>query len=278
MDDITTNRVTISGGATVFLEELTRAFRAARCTASLRMWSCGGAAVPPETIYAADEQGIPSFRIYGMTELPTVTLANGRYPLEKRAETDGPVAPGVEVQVVDEHKRGVAPGIEGELLVRGPERMLGYVDHGANEESLLPGGWFRTGDLGTMDVDGYLIVTGRVKDIINRGGEKISAQEIENILTAHPAVAQTAVVAAPHERFGEVPAAFVVTRSGGDEPRAHELTQFLRARGLPKQKCPEQWFFVDALPMTTSGKVMKDQLLSRLSGVGQPIATKRGRG
>ncbi|MCW2690527.1 MAG: coA-dependent ligase [Mycobacterium sp.] len=260
VQDMTRRRVTYTAGATVFLQELTDAARSAALRLPLRMFACGGASVPRAIMERSEEQGIPAARVYGMTELPTVTVMNRAYPFDMRAETDGAVAPGVEVQVVDDQSQPLPTGSAGELLVRGPERMLGYLDAAANRSALDGAGWFRTGDVGVLDDAGFVTITGRLKDVINRGGEKFSARDIEDVLAAHPAVRQAAVVAGPDARFGEVPVAFVVL-DGATYPSAEELAGHLRATGVARQKTPVAWHFVDFLPMTPSGKVKKFELV-----------------
>ena len=152
-------------------------------------------------------------------------------------------------------------GVEGELHVRGPERMLGYLDAEDNRAALDQEGWFRTGDVGVLDDAGFVTITGRLKDIINRGGEKFSARDIEDLLVAHPAVRQAAIVAGPDARFGEVPVAFVVLDADAHLSTG-ELAIHLHGAGLARQKTPVAWHFVDALPMTPSGKVKKFELLA----------------
>ncbi|MDT5096094.1 MAG: cyclohexanecarboxylate-CoA ligase [Mycobacterium sp.] len=257
--DMTRHRVTYSAGATVFLQELTDAARDARVQLPLRMFACGGASVPRAVMERSEEQGIPAARVYGMTELPTVTVMNRADPFDLRATTDGAVAPGVEVQVLDDDCEPLPTGFAGELAVRGPERMLGYLDPEANKAALDDAGWFRTGDVGILDGNGFLTITGRIKDVINRGGEKFSARDIEDLLAAHPAVRQAAVVPGPDARFGEIPVAFVVLHDGG-HASVGELAAHLRTVGLARQKTPTAWHFVDSLPMTPSGKVKKFEL------------------
>jgi acyl-CoA synthetase len=257
--DIMRHRVTYSAGATVFLQELTDAARAAGVHLPLRNFACGGAAVPRAVMECSEEQGIPASRVYGMTELPTVTVMNRAYPFDLRAETDGAIAPGVQVRVVGTDAEPLAPGCAGELLVRGPEQMLGYLDPAANRAALDDAGWFSTGDVGVVDGAGFVTITGRLKDVINRGGEKFSARDIENLLITHPAVRNAAVVPGPDARFGEVPVAFVVF-DGGGQASVGELTGHLQAMGLARQKTPVAWHFVNSLPMTPSGKVKKFEL------------------
>ena len=259
--DIIRHRVTYSAGATVFLQELTEAAQTAGVHLPLRNFACGGAVVPREVMERSEERGIPASRVYGMTELPTVTVMNRAHPFDLRAETDGAVAPGVEVRAVGADGESLAPGCAGELLVRGPEQMLGYLDPVANRAALDDAGWFSTGDVGTVDGAGFVTITGRLKDVINRGGEKFSARDIEDLLITHPAVRHAAVVPAPDTRFGEVPVAFVVCSSPG-QAAAGDLVQHLHATGLARQKTPVAWHFVDALPMTPSGKVKKFELVA----------------
>ncbi|MDT5039205.1 MAG: cyclohexanecarboxylate-CoA ligase [Actinoplanes sp.] len=261
VQDIMAHQVTYSAGATVFLQELTDAASDARIRLPLRMFACGGASVPRAVMERSEEQGIPAARVYGMTELPTVTVMNRADPFDRRATTDGAVAPGVEVRVVDDESRSLTTGCEGELLVRGPERMLGYVDPEANRAALDDAGWFRTGDIGVVDGAGFVTITGRLKDVINRGGEKFSARDIEDLLAAHPSVRQAAVVAGADARFGEVPVAFVVL-GDNENASAGELADFLHTAGLARQKTPVAWHVVDALPMTPSGKVKKFELVA----------------
>jgi acyl-CoA synthetase len=253
------HRVTYSAGATVFLQELTEAARAAGVHLPLRNFACGGATVPRAVMERSEEQGIPASRVYGMTELPTVTVMNRAHPFDLRAETDGAIAPGVQVRVVGADGEPLVPGSPGELLVRGPEQMLGYLDAAANRAALDEVGWFSTGDVGIVDGAGFVTITGRVKDVINRGGEKFSARDIEDLLLTHPAVRHAAVVPGPDARFGEVPVAFVVFDQLG-QASVEDLSGHLHASGLARQKTPVAWHFVDALPMTPSGKVKKFEL------------------
>jgi acyl-CoA synthetase (AMP-forming)/AMP-acid ligase II len=257
--DIMRHRVTYTAGATVFLQELTDAARAAGVHLPLRNFACGGAAVPRAVMECSEEQGIPASRVYGMTELPTVTVMNRAYPFDLRAETDGAIAPGVQVRVVGTGGEPLAAGCAGELVVRGPEQMMGYLDPAANRAALDGAGWFSTGDVGVVDGAGFVTITGRLKDVINRGGEKFSARDIEDLLISHPAVRHAAVVPGPDARFGEVPVAFVVFDQPG-QASADELARHLHATGLARQKTPVAWHFVDALPMTPSGKVKKFEL------------------
>ena len=150
-------------------------------------------------------------------------------------------------------------GRDGEILTRGPELFAGYTDPALNAAAFLPGGWFRTGDVGRVDADGYLTVTDRLKDIIIRGGENISAKEVEDLLVTHPAVADVAVIPVPDPALGERVCAVVVARPGHtfDVEQARE---HFAAAGAARQKTPEVVVLVDELPRTPSGKVRKDVL------------------
>ena len=266
IDDVARYGVTVSSGASVFIYELLAAL-AARGQERLDLRSgypCGGSTIPTALAEAADDVGMQPMRSWGMTECPVVTASSRFDPRELRCGSDGRVVPGCEVRVLDPDGSELAPGGIGELLVRGPQRALGYLNPVHTEESFDAEGWFRTGDLGYLDEAGVLTMTGRVKEIINRGGEKISGREIEDALTRHPLVADAAVVPAPHPRLGEQPAAFVLTR-GEVPPTTEELAAFLRADGLAAQKIPRVWRFVDELPRTASGKVKKYVLQASLS-------------
>lgn len=252
--EIDAHGVTISAGATVFLRELAEA-AAGRAPLSLREYACGGAAVPIEVMNAAEAVGIRAHRCYGMTENSSVTLASSLEPYERRARTDGRLAEGVEAFTIDSAGNRLPPGEVGEIVVRGPERMLGYVDAAQSAAALDAEGWFRTGDLGSFDAGGYLTVLGRLKDIINRGGEKFATADIEALILDAPGVAGAAVIPAPDARFGEVPAAFVVGSA-----TTESLVRHLLDAGIAKQKIPVHWRFVDSLPSTPSGKVKKHEL------------------
>ena len=161
--------------------------------------------------------------------------------------------------------RVASPGEEGELRLRGPQCFLGYVDASLDAAAFDDDGWFRSGDLGTIDADGNVTVTGRIKDIIIRNAENISALEIEDALYQHPAVADVAVVAAPDHRTGERVCAFVVAAPDADPPTIASLAQHCRGLGLAVQKCPEQLELVDALPRNSYGKVLKQELRARVA-------------
>jgi acyl-CoA synthetase (AMP-forming)/AMP-acid ligase II len=165
---------------------------------------------------------------------------------------------GLAVRVVDPQDRDVEPGQEGELIVRGPNVMIGYHRKPAETSAALRDGWYRTGDLARYDLNGYLTITGRLKEIIIRGGQNISPVEVEEVVASHPAVADCAVVGIPHEFLGEVPVAFVVARQG-QTPDAAELREHARS-SLSAYKVPHAIHVVGEIPRTGSGKAMRFKL------------------
>jgi acyl-CoA synthetase (AMP-forming)/AMP-acid ligase II len=225
----------------------------------------GAANVSPSLIERADAVGIRAYRCYGSSEHPTISSGEPDDSLDKRATTDGRVTAGNEWRLVDDDDRDVPTGVDGEIVVRGPEQFLGYLDPALNDGLYLEDGWLRTGDVGRVDADGFLTITDRKKDIIIRGGENIASKEVEDVMLTHPAVADVAAVGVPDERYGERVCAFVVLRTG------HSLTlpdvrQHFSEAGLARQKTPERLEIVDALPRTAAGKIQKFALRDRLSG------------
>ena len=251
--------VTSCGGAPVQLSGLLDQHASGAALGTLREFLTGAAPVPPSLIRRADAAGITAFRSYGSSEHPTVTAGIIADLLDLRAGTDGRLLAGNQVRIVDAAGRDVRDGQDGEILTRGPELFTGYTDPALNAAAFLPGGWFRTGDAGRIDAGGYLTVTDRLKDIIIRGGENISAKEVEDLLITHPAVADVAVIPVPDPALSERVCAVVVTRSGSafdvEAARAH-----FAAAGVARQKTPEVVVLVDELPRTPSGKVRKDVL------------------
>lgn len=261
VDLIERTHATYMAGATPFLRELLQSYASSGFDgSSLKQYCCGGAAVPPALIRQADELGVAAYRAWGMTEVPTSTLPNELDPLDARAETDGRLAPGVELRVLDDDGNEVGPGEVGALQLRAPEMFRGYVREHLNEKAFSPGGWFDTGDVGSLGSDGYVRISGRTKEIINRGGEKFSAREIEELVAQHPSVEAVAVVALPGGRLGEQIGAVVVSRTA--DLTLDELGRVVSAQGVAKQKRPEQLVVVDAIPATSTGKVDTRAVLS----------------
>jgi acyl-CoA synthetase (AMP-forming)/AMP-acid ligase II len=230
---------------------------------SLREYGVGGAGVPPKVVERAHQHGIAAFRAYGSSEHPTISGGSASDALDKRTHTDGRLLTGVEVRIVDDTLRDLPPGEQGEVLSRGPELFVGYRDPPLNDGVFLPGGWFRTGDVGTLDSEGYLIITDRRKDIIIRGGENLSSKEIEDVLAEHDEVADVAVVAAPDPVYGERVCAFVVLRPEATLSLADVRAHFSTA-GIARHKTPERLEIVDSLPRTATGKARKAELRQRL--------------
>jgi non-ribosomal peptide synthetase component E (peptide arylation enzyme) len=231
-------------------------------TSSLKLFGVGGANVQPALIADAHDKGWWSFRSYGCTEHPSITMGTLDDPLEKRAFTDGRPMLDIEIKIVDDDGND-AP--EGEILSRGPDQFLGYMDPAMDAEAFTDEGWFRTGDIGRLDAEGYLVITDRKKDIIIRGGENISAREVEEVLVSHPKVNEAAVTAIADAKYGEKICAFVITAS--NQPLTlEEVFAHFKAQGVAKQKTPERVEIVEAFPRTLSGKVQKYVLRRAVEG------------
>jgi acyl-CoA synthetase (AMP-forming)/AMP-acid ligase II len=230
----------------------------------IRHVAIGGSAIPAALAERATGLGISIIRGYGSTEHPSTTGASHEEPLEKRLYTDGRRHPGVEVRIVDDEGRDLGPGEDGEILSRGPELFVGYTDPMLTKEAIDDDGWYATGDIGHLDDDGWLTITDRKKDIIVRGGEKVSAAEVEQLLYRMPGVAEVAVVAAPDARLGEHGCMFVRLVPGAAEPDLAAVRAHLEAAGLARQKWPEEIRVIDEYPRTPSGKIKKHVLRAEL--------------
>jgi len=233
---------------------------------SLKDIQCGSAPVSPALVERCAVRGLTTYRSYGSTEHPTVTYGSIFDPLEKRLTTEGRLMPGVELRTCDDDGILLPLGAEGEIVTRGPDMFSGYVKASLDSEAFLPGGWYRTGDIGCLDDEGYLIITDRKKDIIIRGGENISSREVEDVLGAHPDIAEASVVAAKDIRMGEIVCAFIVERPGRSVALA-DLASFFAAQGLARHKTPERLVKVGALPRNPTGKVLKAELRARLEAI-----------
>jgi acyl-coenzyme A synthetase/AMP-(fatty) acid ligase len=257
-------KVASSMGTPIFLSTLMKAAEATGADiSSLQRFGLGASAVTPENIRWTDALGFPSGRTYGMTELPTVSTSPGDLPFEKRAYTDGAITPRNEVRILDDDDNDLPVGQAGEIAVRGPRLFMGYVDTKVDEACFLPGGWFKTGDIGRMDEDGFLTITDRKKDIIIRGGENISSKEVEDILAGMPGVVETAVTAMPDPEMGERVCAYVVLKDGV-QLTLEGVQAYFREQGITRQKTPERVIVIDDLPRTPSGKVKKVELRDQL--------------
>jgi acyl-CoA synthetase len=230
----------------------------------LEFQGMGGAPVPRALAERATDLGIVVFRAYGSTEHPSITGSSYSDPPEKRLRTDGRPLLGVEIRLVDESGDDVAPGEPGEILSRGPDRFLGYTDPALTATAVDTDGWYHTGDVGIRDDDGYVLITDRISDVIIRGGENISAAEIEELLLVIPGVGEVAVVAAPDARTGEHATALIRMLGGQPVPQLDEIRTYLEQAGLARQKWPEEVLEIDEFPRTASGKVQKNVLRERL--------------
>jgi len=236
---------------------------------SLRVLQVGGARLP-ETVAARvrPELGCALQQVFGMAEglLNFTRLDDDE---ELMLTTQGvPMSADDELRVVDEDGSDVAPGSPGELLVRGPYTLRGYYDaEHHNVRCFTPDGYYRSGDIVRRLASGHLVVDGRIKDIINRGGEKISAEDVENHLLAHPQVLEAAVVAMPDAIFGERACAFVVLRDSARPLGLEELVTHFVSRGLAKGMTPERVEFVERLPLTNVGKIDKKALRERIAAL-----------
>ncbi|MBX7161623.1 MAG: AMP-binding protein [Acidimicrobiia bacterium] len=258
--------VTRTGGAPFFLTTLLDHVEAhpELDVSSLGLFGCGGAGVLPSLIERADAVGWWSFRSFGSSEHPSITSGYKGDPLSKRANTDGRPMPGVEVRIVDEAGASLPVGAVGEIQSIGPDLFLGYTDPALDADAFTADGWYRTGDLGYLDADGFLTVTDRIKDIIIRGGENISAVEVEDVLVRHPKVREVAVTSVPDARYGEKVCAFVIPADPADPLTFDELVGHFAAAGVAKQKTPERLEVVDDFPRTLAGKVKKYLLRENL--------------
>ena len=225
-------------------------------SSSLRVIRSASASLAPTILQGLEATfGVPVLETYGMTEAASQIAAN---PFDLRKVGSVGRAAGPEIAIMDETGRALASGERGEIMLRGPNMSRGYYNDEAATQAAFRDGWFRTGDLGYLDSDGYLFIVGRIKDVINRGGQKISPIEVEEVLLSHPAVLEAGVFAVPHEKLGENVAAVVVLRPQA-EATSEQLRQFARKR-LAAYKVPSLIRSVAALPKGGSGKVKRNAL------------------
>jgi cyclohexanecarboxylate-CoA ligase len=243
----------------------------------LKAFSGGGAPKPPELYYEMKELfGIGIISSYGLTECPISTAGTLDDSDEDLAQTEGRVVPGVELRIVGDDGRDLAPGQEGELRLRGPQLCQGYVDSSLDADAFDDRGFFRTGDLGIVGPRGHVQITGRIKDIIIRNAENISAQEVEDVLYTHPKVADVAVVGVPDAVTGERACAVVVLAEGAGSLSLTEVVEFCREQKLANQKIPERLEIVDQLPRNALGKILKRELRSTYSDTAAaPVSGRR---
>ena len=261
------NHVTIAGAGTIFHQTYLAAQRATGSEAifpHVRVFPGGGAPKPPQLHHdiKAEMGGVGIVSGYGLTEAPIIAMGSVHDTDEQLANTEGRATSGVQLRVVTVEGKEAGIDEEGEIRAKGPQVMKGYLDSSLDADAFDDDGWFRTGDLGRIDSEGMVTITGRLKDIIIRKGENISAKEIEDLLFAHPSVADVAVVGLPDDASGERACAVVVPAEG-DAPSLEVLNAHLLEQGLMKQKLPEQLEVIEALPRNPTGKVLKFELRDR---------------
>ncbi len=227
----------------------------------VRTFPGGGAPKPPSLHYALkDAFGVGVVSGYGMTEAPILTMNRHDAPDDVLATTEGPAVAGTSLRIVTVDGKVAGVGEEGEVRAKGPQVTLGYLDPALDAAAFDDESWFRTGDLGTLDAEGNLTITGRLKDVIIRKGENISAKEVEDLLFTHPQVGDVAVIGLPDDASGERACAVVVTAPDAEPITFDEMTRHLLDAGLITRKLPEQLELVDALPRNPSGKIVKFEL------------------
>ncbi|MFP6741170.1 MAG: acyl--CoA ligase [Alphaproteobacteria bacterium] len=230
--------------------------------AGLRFIRSSSSSLPPQVMAALEATfDAPVIESYCMTEATHQMASNPLPPLARKPGTVG-IAAGPEVSVMSENGELLKPGATGEIVIRGPNVTPGYeANPTANAEAFIDG-WFRTGDQGVIDPEGYLTITGRLEEIINRGGEKISPREVDEVLMDHPAVAQVVTFAMPHDKLGEEVAAAVVLRDG-ESAAERDIRDFVETR-LADFKVPRKILFIDEITKGSAGKLQRIGLAEKL--------------
>ncbi|HAX4907881.1 TPA: medium-chain fatty-acid--CoA ligase [Escherichia coli] len=252
-------RCTCLLGATPFVYDLLNVLEKQPADLSaLRFFLCGGTTIPKKVARECQQLGIKLLSVYGSTESSPHAVVNLDDPLSRFMHTDGYAAAGVEIKVVDDARKTLPPGCEGEEASRGPNVFMGYFDEPElTARALDEEGWYYSGDLCRMDEAGYIKITGRKKDIIVRGGENISSREVEDILLQHPKIHDACVVAMPDERLGERSCAYVVLKAPHHSLSLEEVVAFFSRKRVAKYKYPEHIVVIEKLPRTASGKIQK---------------------
>lgn len=248
---------------TLLHHKASRQYNLGKIASRLRLGCCGGAPIPAEVLRETEAKY--RFQIlegYGLSETSAMTTFSQLHRPRKIGSVGLPVW-GVEVQVVDEDINPLPSGANGEVVVRGHSVMQGYYNRPELLEEVFRGGWFHTGDVGQMDEEGYLYLTDRVADVIIRGGLNVYPREIEEVLASHPAVALSAVVGVPHEKYGEEVAAFIVLKSG-NLASPEEIVTWTKQK-VANYKYPRLVKIVESLPLGTTGKVLKKELRGQAS-------------
>lgn len=262
LDLIERHRITFMFGVPTMFDQVARQPRWADADlSSLRILNCGGSPVPTPLIAVYQERGLTFLQGYGMTEAAPGTLFLDAEHAVGRAGSAGVPHFFSDVRVVRPDLTPVDAGETGEVVVRGPHVMPGYWQLPAQTEAAFADGWFRSGDAARVDEDGYVYIVDRIKDLIISGGENVYPAEVEDLLLAHPGIAECAVIGVPDDRWGEVPRAVVVPAADADlDPR--EVLAALAGR-LAKYKIPKSVVIADELPRTASGKLLKSRVRQR---------------
>jgi cyclohexanecarboxylate-CoA ligase len=263
--------VTMAGSGTAFhlgYLEVQRSQPEHRVFPLLRCCPGGGAPKPPELHWEVKQRlgGVGILSGWGLTEAPVLTMGRPSDPDVKLATTEGRPLPGVDLRVVLSDGREASRAESGELRVRAPQLMHGYVNSSLDEQAFDDLGYFRTGDLGSIDADGFVTITGRLKEVVIRNGENIGCAEVEELLRTHPQIRDGVAIGLPDIRTGERVCAVLELRTVEPPLDVGALRTFLRAQGLRLHACPEQVEIVASLPRTRAGKVDKSELVESLTG------------
>jgi acyl-CoA synthetase (AMP-forming)/AMP-acid ligase II len=268
VETISNCRVTFGSGTPFHLAGLIEAADTKGLSlSSMRTYMIGATNVTPALVEAGLARGARSCRTYGSTEHPTISAANTNDPDRQRAFTDGRLLRGITIRLVDDDGQDVSAGREGEIWSNGPELIVGYTDPIKNADSFVDNIWFKTGDVGRFDKDGYLSITDRKKDIIIRGGENISSREVEEVLFRHPSIQEVAVVPMPDAVMGERVCAFVVLKDGVESFTVSDALDHFQRAGTAKHKSPERVEVIKEMPRTAIGKIRKQDLKALMKGL-----------
>jgi cyclohexanecarboxylate-CoA ligase len=261
--------VTLANGASAIHTALIAEAKAnSEAYKTVRDFPGGGSTKPPQ-LHEELKQVVPSSigttSGYGMTEAPIVCQTDIDAPEISKALGEGTPTRGVTIKLLDREGNDVTATGEGEIVVQGPQVMRGYVDRSLDADAFTSDGFLRTGDMGRFDEHGAILITGRIKDIIIRKGENVSAKEVEDVLYRHPNVADVAVLGLPDAERGEMVVAFVVPKSADDPPGLKDVFDYCKSVGLMVQKIPERLEIIDTMPRNPSGKVPKHELRARIT-------------
>lgn len=280
IDRIRDNHCTMTVTSTTFLATVMQSYDPARHDMSgMKYWICAGAPIPGSIVQSARTmfEQLSVLSLYGRSENLTTAMCAPEDAPERSVMSDGRALPGAEIKVVDPSTGVEVPrGEEGDVTYRGPSHMVAYFHNEAQTDELYtPDRFSRSGDLGYMDADGFVRITGRTKDIIIRGGINIGSREVEDLLITHEAIRDVAVVAMPDARLGERACAFVVVEPGHEAPTLASMQEFLRTKKIAVQKMPERVEVAEGLPMTPTGKVQKQILREQIAAL---VADERAAG